>query len=198
MDLENAVASGRNKGIRANNGTQANSILKAKKTYKKLYFIHLLCDVCTSLASLTRTFERGGWFVHHITQGVGHHYCSEEDERCPFDKPCCICNWEGWEKKGKNPKEKIKSTKETVLCLVCMQENDSDMKGEAWVYLKCIPKSIVFMKKQCNSFCPISPLVVIRLNLLKNNWWICIYLTLIIIIKTCFWLDLEALVCLFV
>lgn len=58
MDLENAVASGRNKGIRANNGTQANSILKAKKTYKKLYFIHLLCDVCTSLASLTRTFER--------------------------------------------------------------------------------------------------------------------------------------------
>lgn len=58
MDLENAVASGRNKGIRANNGTQANSILKVKKTYKKLYFIHLLCDVCTSLASLTRTFER--------------------------------------------------------------------------------------------------------------------------------------------
>lgn len=143
-------------------------------------------------------WERRGWFVHHITQGVRHHYCSEEDERCPFDKPCCICNWEGWEKKGKNPKEKIKSTKETVLCLVCMQENDSDMKGEAWVYLKCIPKSIVFMKKQCNSFCPISPLVVIRLNLLKNNWWICIFLTLIIIIKTCFWLDLEALVCLFV
>lgn len=28
------------------------------KTYEKLYFIHLLCDVCTSLASLTRTFER--------------------------------------------------------------------------------------------------------------------------------------------
>lgn len=28
------------------------------KTYEKLYFIHLLCDVCTSLASLTRTFEK--------------------------------------------------------------------------------------------------------------------------------------------
>lgn len=28
------------------------------KTYEKLYFIHLLCDVCTSLASLTRIFER--------------------------------------------------------------------------------------------------------------------------------------------
>lgn len=28
------------------------------KTFEKLYFIHLLCDVCTSLASLTRTFER--------------------------------------------------------------------------------------------------------------------------------------------
>lgn len=58
MDLENAVASGRDKGIRESKGTSASSLLKAMKTYEKLYFIHLLCDVCTSLASLTRTFER--------------------------------------------------------------------------------------------------------------------------------------------
>lgn len=58
MDLENAVASGRDKGIRDSKGTPASSLLKAMKTYEKLYFIHLLCDVCTSLASLTRTFER--------------------------------------------------------------------------------------------------------------------------------------------
>lgn len=36
--------------------------------------------------------------------------------------------------------------KEIVLCLVCMYENDSDMKGEVWVYLKCI-FMYVFMKK---------------------------------------------------
>lgn len=58
MDLENAVASGRDKSIRDSKGTPASSLLKAMKTYEKLYFIYLLCDVCTSLASLTRTFER--------------------------------------------------------------------------------------------------------------------------------------------
>lgn len=58
MDLENVVASGRDKSIRDSKGTPASSLLKAMKTYEKLYFIHLLCDVCTSLASLTRTFER--------------------------------------------------------------------------------------------------------------------------------------------
>lgn len=58
MDLKNAVASGRDKSIRDSKGTPASSLLKAMKTYEKLYFIHLLCDVCTSLASLTKTFER--------------------------------------------------------------------------------------------------------------------------------------------
>lgn len=33
-----------------------------------------------------------------------------------------------------------------------MQENDSDMKGEAWVYLKCIPKSIVLWKNNVIPF----------------------------------------------
>ena len=56
-DLENAVASGRDKTIREK-GIPAGSLLKMMKTYEKLYFIHLLCDVCTSLASLTKTFER--------------------------------------------------------------------------------------------------------------------------------------------
>lgn len=58
MDLENAVASGRDKGIRVSKGTPASSLLKAMKTYEKFYFIHLLDDECTSLASLTRTFEK--------------------------------------------------------------------------------------------------------------------------------------------
>lgn len=58
MDLENAVASVRDKSIRDGKGTPASSLLKAMMTYEELYFIHLLCDVCTSLASLTRTFER--------------------------------------------------------------------------------------------------------------------------------------------
>ncbi|XP_062585165.1 zinc finger protein 862-like [Saccostrea cucullata] len=57
-DLENAVASGRDKVIRDGKGTPASSLLKMLKNYDKLYFIHLLCDICTSLASLTRTFER--------------------------------------------------------------------------------------------------------------------------------------------
>lgn len=59
-----------------------------------------------------------------------------------------------------------KSTK--VLCVVCFQEDDSHLKGdkvswvqcdsnecEAWVHLKCIPKRIVDMIHQGNSFyCP--------------------------------------------
>lgn len=65
-------------------------------------------------------WERRGWFVYYIIKGVRYYYCFEEDERCFFDKLCCICNWEGWEKKGKNLKEKIKFMKEIVLCLVCM------------------------------------------------------------------------------
>ena len=58
IDLENAVASGRDKTVKENKGIPAASLLKMMKTYHKLYFIHLLCDVCTCLASLTRTFEK--------------------------------------------------------------------------------------------------------------------------------------------
>jgi hypothetical protein len=58
VDLENAVASGRDKAIRENKGIPAKSLLKMMKNYEKLYFIHLLCDICTTLASFTKTFER--------------------------------------------------------------------------------------------------------------------------------------------
>lgn len=44
-DLENAVSSGRDKTIRDNSGIPAFSLLKALRSYEKLYFIHLLCDV---------------------------------------------------------------------------------------------------------------------------------------------------------
>lgn len=35
----------------------ASNLLKMMKTYENLYFIHLLCDVCASLASLTKFLE---------------------------------------------------------------------------------------------------------------------------------------------
>lgn len=55
MNLENPDASGRDKGIWDSKGTTANSLLKAMKTFEKHY---LLYDMCTFLASWTRTFER--------------------------------------------------------------------------------------------------------------------------------------------
>lgn len=58
MDLENPGASGRDKGIWDSKGTTANFLLMAMKTFEKHYFIHLLYDMCTSLASRTRSFER--------------------------------------------------------------------------------------------------------------------------------------------
>ena len=57
-DLENAVAEGRDKKIKDGSGIPAGSLLKMMKTYSSIFFIHLLCDVCSSLASLTRLFER--------------------------------------------------------------------------------------------------------------------------------------------
>ena len=57
-DLENAVAEGRDKRIRESSGIPAGSLLKMMKTHDSIYFVHLLCDVCTSLSSLTRLFER--------------------------------------------------------------------------------------------------------------------------------------------
>lgn len=57
-DLENAVAEGRDKKLRDGCGIPASSLLKLMKSYNSIYFIHLLCDVCTSLSSLTRLFER--------------------------------------------------------------------------------------------------------------------------------------------
>lgn len=57
-DLENAVCEGRDKNIRDNSGIPACSLLKLMKSYEMLYFIHFLCDVCGTVASLTRLFER--------------------------------------------------------------------------------------------------------------------------------------------
>ena len=57
-DLENAVVEGRDKRIREGNGMPTGSLLKMMKTYDSIFFTHLLCDVCTSLSSLTRLFER--------------------------------------------------------------------------------------------------------------------------------------------
>ncbi|XP_052242375.1 zinc finger protein 862-like [Dreissena polymorpha] len=58
MDLENAISSGRDKKLGDHFGASASVLLKLMKKYDKLYYIHLLCDICTVLARLTLLFER--------------------------------------------------------------------------------------------------------------------------------------------
>lgn len=57
-DLENAAAEGRDKTIRDGCGIPPSSLLKMMKNYRNLFFIHMLCDVCATVGSLTRLFER--------------------------------------------------------------------------------------------------------------------------------------------
>lgn len=60
--------------------------------YGMLYFIHLLCDVCTSLASLTRTFEREDVDLFIIERRVSAIITTLKRWRSPFYKPCLICS----------------------------------------------------------------------------------------------------------
>ena len=52
------MAEERDKTIRDCSGIPTGSLLKMMKTYSSIFYIHLLGDVCSSLASLTRLFER--------------------------------------------------------------------------------------------------------------------------------------------
>jgi len=58
MDLENAVTSGRDKALGDNAGASAGVLLIFMKQYDKLFYIHLLCDICSVLSRLTLVFER--------------------------------------------------------------------------------------------------------------------------------------------
>ena len=54
--MENAICEGRDKRVK-DSSTPPSALLKLMKSYDKLYYIHLLCDVCSVVSSLTRTFE---------------------------------------------------------------------------------------------------------------------------------------------
>lgn len=58
MDLENAVSEGRDKKLGDKSGIPAVSLLKMMKAFSKMYFIHMLCDVCCTVAKLTKLFEQ--------------------------------------------------------------------------------------------------------------------------------------------
>ncbi|XP_046571837.1 zinc finger protein 862-like [Haliotis rubra] len=57
-DLENAVGMGNDKRAGDKLSVTAEGLYKQLKSYDKLYFILLLCDVCSMLANLTKLFER--------------------------------------------------------------------------------------------------------------------------------------------
>ncbi|XP_045165902.2 zinc finger protein 862-like [Mercenaria mercenaria] len=58
QDLENAVVSGRDKKLGEKSGPSATGLLKIMKQCDKLFYMLLLCDMCTTLARLTLLFER--------------------------------------------------------------------------------------------------------------------------------------------
>ena len=55
-DLENALAEGRDKKIKGGSGIPAGSLLKIMERYSSIFYIHLLCDVCTSFGITNPTF----------------------------------------------------------------------------------------------------------------------------------------------